>query len=288
MSTGQPTAPASPINTCVFDYTKWEAKLPELRKRYQNDHPFQHIVLENLINPELAHRGHAEFPKPDSGDWIEYRHVNENKMGQNKREAIPATHLGIIDELNSERFLKFLRTLTGIPNLIADPRLEGGGLHQITRGGFLNIHADFTAHAHQPLWARRVNLLLYLNDGWKEEYGGSLELWDRQMKGCVTKVLPILNRCVIFNTDPDTYHGHPEPLTCPEGMTRKSIALYYFTVESQKPYTRSTEYRARPQDGVIRSALIFADKMALRSYDFLKRRFGFDDRFISKILRLFK
>ena len=85
--------------------------------------------------------------------------------------------------------------------------LEGGGIHQSTRGGFLNIHADFTVHPHQKNWQRRVNVLVYLNNDWHEEWGGKLELWDRKMKACEESVLPVYNRCVIFNTDAEIYGG---------------------------------------------------------------------------------
>lgn len=271
----------------IFDYEYWEARLPELAPLYRQENPFPHIALDHFIDEAMVRKAVADFPSAESGEWIQYRHVSERKLGQNKRESIPATHLAIIDEFNSPRFLAFLEKLTGIQGLVPDPDLEGGGLHQIPRNGFLNIHADFTAHVHQPLWARRVNLLLYLNDDWQDSYGGHLELWDRKMEACHQRILPILNRAVMFNTDSDTFHGHPDPLTCPEGRTRKSLALYYYTVETKEPERRSTEYRARPQDSALRSALIFADKKALRAYDFAKRRLGLDDRLISRVLKWF-
>ena len=116
------------------------------------------------------------------------------------------------------------------------------------RGGFLNIHADFTVHPHNRNWQRRANILLYLNEDWKPEYGGDLELWSADMKECVEKVSPIANRALIFTTDPTSFHGHPEPMRCPEGVARRSLALYYFSVE-EDPMVRSTEYRSRPGDG---------------------------------------
>ncbi len=271
----------------VFDYEKWTSLLPVLRAQYHSARPFPHIVLDNFINPDLAKDAHDNFPKPNSGEWIQYKHVNEQKLGKRDRTAIPELHLAIIDALNSRRFVEWLSELTGIKYLIADPSLEGGGLHQIECGGFLNIHADFTAHQHQKHWARRVNVLLYLNDNWKEDYGGHLELWARDMSKCEKKILPVLNRCVIFNTDRDSFHGHPHPLNTPEGTTRKSIALYYFTEERSMPKARATDYRPLPTDSTSKRLAILFDNTALRIYDFLKRQFGFDDRFISNFLKLF-
>ena len=37
------------------------------------------------------------------------------------------------------------------------------------------------------------------------------------------------NRAVVFNTTDWSWHGHPEPLRCPPGWTRRSIALYYYS-----------------------------------------------------------
>jgi hypothetical protein len=146
-------------------------------------------------------------------------------------------------------FLQFLSEVTGIPNLISDPGFEGGGLHQIIRGGKLGVHADFNRHRDFGL-DRRLNLLLYLNRDWREEYGGNLELWDRTMSRCEARVAPLFNRVMIFGTTDFTYHGHPDPLQCPEGMTRKSMALYYFSngrPAEELSGDHSTLFRARNQ-----------------------------------------
>ena len=128
-------------------------------------------------------------------------------------------------------------------------------MHQIVRGGKLAIHADFNTHRRYGL-DRRLNLLLYLNKNWREEYGGHLELWDRNMSGCQAKVLPVFNRVMIFSTTDYTYHGHPDPLNCPDGMTRKSLALYYFTngrPNSEISTEHSTVFRARNERDLMPS-----------------------------------
>ena len=130
--------------------------------------------------------------------------------------------------MNSHPVLQFLEKLTGIGGLIPDPSFAGGGCHQIEPGGKLQVHVDFNKLQPANL-DRRINLLIYLNKDWKEEYGGHFELWDAEGKACVKRVLPLFNRCVVFSTTQTSYHGHPHPLTCPEGWTRKSIALYYYT-----------------------------------------------------------
>ena len=123
-------------------------------------------------------------------------------------------------------------------------------MHQIQKHGFLKIHADFNWNRFLKL-NRRVNLLIYLNKSWKEEYGGHLELWNREMSECVERILPVFNRCVIFNTSDFSYHGHPDPLTCPDGWTRKSLAVYYYTngrPQEEQSDIHCTIFKRRPHE----------------------------------------
>ncbi len=130
--------------------------------------------------------------------------------------------------LNSAPFLAYLENLTGIKNLIADPSYFGGGVHWIDNGGYLEVHADFN-HLKQYNLERRINLLLYLNEDWQDEYNGHLELWDRSRMTKVKSVAPLCNRAVIFSTVKEALHGHPTPLNAPAGRARRSLALYYYT-----------------------------------------------------------
>lgn len=268
----------------LFDYQRWEARLPEISEQYREASPYPHIHLEGLLEPALAQRLVEEFPAPDAASWIQYKHYNENKLGNTRREHFPETIGQVVDELCSPRFVDWLSQLTGIEGLMADPSLEGGGMHQTERGGFLNIHADFTMHHHKTNWRRRCNLILFLNPGWQEEWRGALELWDRGMKRSEEEVLPRLNHAVLFNTDEDSYHGYPDPIQCPAGVTRKSLALYYYTEEQNPHYkARSTDYRARPGER-WKAPLIWLDKAAVALYSWLKRKLGLSDDFASRVL----
>lgn len=199
---------------------------------------------------------------------------------------MPSYFKELIEELNSDGFVSYLRELTGINNLIADHDLEGGGLHQSANGGFLNVHADFTVHPHKKNWKRRINLLMYFNSNWQPQYGGDLEFWDSNMVQCETKIAPLINRCVIFKTDEKSYHGFPDPIKIPKNRNRKSLALYYFTVEEDTPKRRATNYQARPTDGA-KGVLIYLDKTALSAYNWIKGKLGLSDDFVSNILKRF-
>lgn len=270
----------------ILDTKKWDTIFEKYNETYKNASPYPFGQFENFLEHWAAEKAMASFPKVKDSGWIHYVHVNEKKHGLNKMDLIPPFLQEVIKTLNTDAFVAALSKLTGIPNLMPDPSLEGGGLHQSQRGGYLNIHADFTVHPHKRNWRRRVNVLVYLNEDWLPGYKGELELWTRDMKSCEQKISPIFNRCVVFNTDEDSFHGLPEAIQCPEEMTRKSIALYYFTEEETAPRKRATNYRARPGDG-FKSLFIYLDKQLIAVYNALKGWLGINDDFVSKVLNFF-
>jgi len=272
------TEPPSP----VLDMNTLEGDIERMRIEYQSAAPYPHIVIDDFLKPEAAKAAMAEYPPLEPERWNNYLHINERKFSNTDPSTWGPTLQRILEELNSPRFVHFVGELLGVEKLIADPSLEGGGLHQSARGGFLNIHADFTVHPHKRNWQRRANIILYLNEDWKREYGGDLELWSTDMKQCVQKISPVANRAVIFTTDATSFHGHPEPMKCPEETARRSLALYYFSVEDE-PMVRSTDYRPRPGDGA-KAILIIADKLMLRAYDWAKRHLGLTDQLASRLL----
>jgi hypothetical protein len=267
----------------VVPYDRWRGQAAHLRRRFLDAKPYPHLVLDNFLTPEAARQAFEAFP-PLGEDWIHYLHYNERTLGLNDRRRLPNGAQAILDELNSDELVSLLEEITGIAPLCADPSMEGGGLHASERGGFLNLHTDFNVHPRHSDWRRRLTLVFFLNPEWDESWGGHLELWDADVRRCEQRIAPIHNRAVLFRTGEGSFHGYPDPITCPSEVTRKSIALYYFTPESTHIRALSTEYRGRPGDGVRRIP-IYLDKMALRFYDRAKRTFGFDDTVVSSLLR---
>lgn len=268
----------------MVDLEALEARLETDRRTFAEAQPFPHIVLDDVLTPEAFTSAAAAFPAIDDDFWRGYLHVNETKYCNVHADTWADSLQTVARELTSPEFVSYLERLTGIDDLLADWSMDGGGLHMTKRGGHLNIHADFsTHHAHQN-WARRVNILLYLNEEWREEWGGHLELWDKEMTACQGRVTPAGNRMLVFNTSLESFHGHPDGLNCPESEARRSMALYYFTEESEAPERHSTNYRARPQDGAKKYA-IAADRAAVDVYDRVKRRLGLSDDRTQRILQ---
>lgn len=213
--------------------------LKKYSKEFQDNTPYPHIVLDNFFNEEIIEKIHQEFPNQDSEFFTwKSNDINSKKLMCQDPQIIDNNLPNIsafIKYLNSKDFLLGVSELTGIPNLIGDDKISGGGLHQIVNGGFLNVHADFNISDDLPDLNRRLNIIIYLSKDWKKEYGGQLELWDTELTEAKKSVYPKFNRIVIFNTQPEgdiiAYHGHPKPLNTPSDITRKSIALYYYTKE---------------------------------------------------------
>lgn len=218
-----------------------------LSDAYRDADPFPHIVIDRLLDAEVLRSVLAEFPSSEDRPFFD-RDQERYKFQYPPYEIPSGLIRNVFAELNSEAFLGFLEELTAIEGLISDPYFDGGGLHETKRGGHLGIHADFNVHGRLRV-QRRLNLLIYLNEDWPDEYGGELELWDKQMKKCVVRVKPEFGRAVIFNTDLDSFHGHPDPLNCPPDRSRRSIATYYYSAPeegvAQLP-KRDTNFQSRP------------------------------------------
>lgn len=206
------------------------------RASYASAQPFPHAVNTSFLDPEILARAIAEYPDPhDGASWNLVEIASDKnlpeqtlKLNCGNEYRLGATLRTLLHELNSARFLTILEQLTGIQGLIGDPHFVGGGLHQYLPGAVLRVHSDFNMHPRYR-FDRRLNLLLYLNEDWQPSWGGDLELWERDMSHCVGQVPPNANTCLIFSTTKDSFHGMPIPLRCPPTVTRKSVALYYYS-----------------------------------------------------------
>jgi hypothetical protein len=230
-------------------------------QQYRSNRPFPHIGIDNFFDKDVIKSLVMNYPVEFDATWerrlLDAGSYEEQKLSLGRLEDFHPYIQHFINALNSRLFVEFLERLTGITGLIPDPHLSGGGLHMIPRGGRLAIHADFNIHRELRL-DRRLNLLLYLNHDWKEEWGGAIELWDRDVKTREKAYLPIANRVVVFTTTDTAYHGHPDPLTCPKGTYRRSIALYYYTngrPEDEKSDDHTTIFKMRPNEVRRRRAL---------------------------------
>jgi Rps23 Pro-64 3,4-dihydroxylase Tpa1-like proline 4-hydroxylase len=227
-----------------FDYNVLNQIATDRADFYKDADPFPHTIIDVVADSHKLNDVVNNFP---TGGWWNYDNHFEKKEAQDKIERLQKPVRELLCELNSGPFITFLEQLSGVGGLLPDPLFRGAGCHQIRRGGKLSIHADFNWHPKLKVY-RRVNVLLYLNKDWDRSWGGNLELWKRDMSQPVWEIEPFFNRMVIFNSDDTSFHGHPEPLMCPDHITRKSLAIYYYTSEPPPDFEapHSVKYQVRP------------------------------------------
>jgi Rps23 Pro-64 3,4-dihydroxylase Tpa1-like proline 4-hydroxylase len=225
------------IPAFYFDHDHLQQLAEKHHEEFLNAQPFRHVVIDNLIPDDMARLLVEEFPEPDAIEWergtegaMRSNVRNFQKLGHSNETDFGPFTRHLILQFYSQTFIRFLGALTGQWGLIMDPQYRGGGLHSTGPGGKLMVHADKSRHPNKKV-DQILNLLFYLNPDWKEEYGGHLELWDKDLKECKQRILPVMNRLVLFKSGTNSFHGHPQPLACPEGRRRNSIAIYYYLFE---------------------------------------------------------
>lgn len=211
-------------------------------KDYRQQFPFPHGRYQDLFPQDVLDAVSSEIPDAPvinthskkagcvrgSGKCYSESEQKFKNAFDDESKFGPAT-LAVFRMMKSPLFTSFLENMTGIYGLIPDPEYRGSGIHQTLPGGYLGIHADFNLYPKYNNIHRRVNALLFLNDDWKAEYGGAIELWHKDLKSCGAKYLPLMNRLVVFSSTDFSYHGQPHPLTAPKDRSRRSLALYYYT-----------------------------------------------------------
>ncbi|MBO9663262.1 MAG: 2OG-Fe(II) oxygenase [Dokdonella sp.] len=204
-------------------------------REFAQARPFRHLSIPDFFDPALSERLLADFPS------FEARHAL-NEMGEVGGKAVRMDVRDISDAyreldryLQTPEFLGFVSQVTGIPDLLYDPDYVGGGTHENRDGQGLDAHVDFNYHP-RTRWHRRLNLIVYLNPRWESGWGGELELHSdpwREAANEAVHVPPLFNRCAIFETTENSWHGF-SAITLPDDarhLSRKSFAIYLYTRE---------------------------------------------------------
>ena len=231
----------------ALDVTAAQEAGRDLADAYQAAKPFPHAVIDDFLPREVVDYCLDHFPRDLDADGMAFDRDQERYKRSFQPDNLDDARLReLFYTFNSRPFIRLVENVTGIKGLIPDPYFVGGGFHEIGQGGHLSVHADFNHHKPMNV-ERRVNVLIYLNDGWEDAHGGQLELWNEDVTERVRSVVPIANRCVMFSTTGRSFHGNPNPIDHPDGQTRKSIALYYYTStwdDSKK--AKTTQFKPRP------------------------------------------
>jgi len=217
-----------------------------LRSKFRTAEPFSHVVIDNFFTNETAAAIASSFPAHNDSAWtVSYDNPVEKKKACSHWDKFPMPIYSALFYLCSQEFAALISQVTGASIIIPDYGLHGGGMHSHSRNGKLNIHKDYSLHPKLHLM-RNYNLIIYMTPEWDSSWGGGLEFWSHdkekeQPKECVTRIENKFNRAVLFDTTQNSWHGLPQELTCPENISRRSLATYYLSYINSKAETR---YRA--------------------------------------------
>lgn len=242
-----------------------------LREQVRTAQPYPHFKIDDFFKHDFALEVAEAFPRLEDAQKIGvgYRVVNERgKIHITDSSVFPDPIRKVHEILASPEFVDLMSYVLGIPNLLADPKMTGGGIHMTGPRGHLDVHIDFNYLKDRDLH-RRANVLIYFNPNWPEEWGGNFELWDRNVRACGHSFRPVLNRCLAFATSDISYHG-VTAVRCPPGQARKSFAAYYYTREAPEGWdgkSHSTIFKARPNERMKGRVLMPAEK----TWFFVKR-----------------
>ncbi len=230
--------------------------LPErasaLRARFRDARPFRHLVIDDFLARPFADALLAEFPAFERGNARAEDGSLGNKSTVERIRELGSAYSTLDDLIQTRPFLDLVGQFTGIDDLLYDPWYFGGGTHENRHGQDLDAHVDFNRHPVEH-WHRRLNLIVYLNHRWQDDWGGSLQLHSdpRADDNRITTITPLFNRAVIFETTEWSWHAFP-PIQLPEdqrALSRRSIALYFYTGDrpaEELADTHSTIYVDRP------------------------------------------
>src|SRR5579859_7257694 len=220
------------------------SRVHDLSVAYREASPYRHVVIENFLVDEVADFLSTRFPRMEDMPTVFKEPMSYKGQLSGVHEKWPQFS-EVFNTLQSEEFRSLVSQITGIEHLLEDPIMAGGGLHLSPKSGFLDIHVDANFHPKDKSLHRRVNILIYVTRNWDRDWGGALQLWSDKKKSpdrLVEIVEPKFNRAVIFSTTRTSWHG-VEPINCPDGMSRQSLALYYYT-------------NTRPQDELYKDSSV--------------------------------
>ena len=205
------------------DFDNW-------KHQFKGAKPFDHIIIDNFLDPELAASLESEFPIDRLQDLYAYNNPLEHKFASNNWNLFSPKTYEFFEYLNSAEVVEKMSVLTGV-KLIPDYGLHGGGWHIHGDGGKLNPHLDYSIHPKLGL-QRKLNLIIYLSSDWKDEYGGHLGLWGHntetnQPAKLESEISIGFNKALIFDTTQMSWHGISQQIKAPTGLFRKSLAIYY-------------------------------------------------------------
>jgi len=236
-----------------------------------NTFPYNYVIINNFLDNNYYNSLISSLPNDTDENFWKYYNPIEVKYVLDKRDKMSKEINDLIDDLSSDMFVNKLKSIFDIDDISADNTMHGSGIHYHPRNGRLNMHLDYEKHPILENKQRRLNIIFYLNQEWEKEWNGATELWNADMSKCIHKCYPSKNKAIIFETSEMSWHGVPDIIKCPEGMYRKTLALYYISSLKSNPEKNKL---GADEDGYRKKAI------------FVKRPFDKYDERMEKLYRI--
>ena len=228
-------------------------QLEQWKMSFNDAKPFRFLIIDDFFETSFAQKLANSFPSLEEMN-VNYKGINERKSEHSDFNKLPLIFSELKQVISSTELTCAIETITQVQNLELINDRYGYGLHQGGKNSFLDIHVDYNLHPIERK-QRRLNLILFLNPEWRQDWGGSLELWNKNVSVCEQSILPIFNRCVLFECNEYSFHGYSQ-IDCPPHITRKSFYQYYFTKPGDKIVYHDTIFKNKPQEPINKKIVV--------------------------------
>lgn len=222
-----------------------------LQTQWKNNDPSvtRHIIIDNFISEELCHTIFKDYVSLKQNFKVGKYLLKQNKKTLNNLDYVGLQTKNLYSALHSREFVSAIERVVGINKLHPDPTLYAGGLTMMNQGDYLNPHID-NSHDGIRKKYRRLNILFYITPDWSLNYGGNLELWNKDVSKSHC-IISKFNRLVIMETNNVSWHS-VSPVKV--DAARCCLSTYYFTVESPENYEyfHVTSFQGRPEQKIVR------------------------------------
>lgn len=198
---------------------------------YSQGSPVPWLFFDDFLPEDILKKVQTEINQIPKYMWTTFVRNGSFMYECNKLYDFCPTIRDLTLNLNSSEFITWLEELTGIDKMLPDPHLIGAGLMRCYTGHSLKLHTDFNWNEELHL-NRCLSAILYLHPEWDKSWHGELEFWDFKKEKLLHTIECKPNRLLLWNYHSKLFHGHPTPLTCPEGVSRDGLRLFYFKSNS--------------------------------------------------------
>jgi Rps23 Pro-64 3,4-dihydroxylase Tpa1-like proline 4-hydroxylase len=213
-------------------------------------------IVDDVLPPDVAMAIYRAFPS--EADMRLLSSFRERKYTSKSLERMDRLVHDALFAFQAPTVIEEVAKITGIRDMVGDPRLYAGGISSMTRGQFLDPHID-NSHDSDGRLYRVLNLLYYVSPEWKTGHGGNLELWDEAVRQRL-EIPSLFNRLVIMETNKTSWHS-VNRVNVDE--KRCCVSNYYFSPHSpnETDVFHITFFQGRPEQP-LRRLLATADGYA--------------------------